>query len=34
MYLWIPGSLAELVIGPAFGRTHWLTPRNDGERLS
>jgi hypothetical protein len=24
--VWIPGSLAELVIGPAFGRTRWLAP--------
>jgi hypothetical protein len=29
-WLWIPGSLAEPVIGPAKGRTRWLAPRNDG----
>jgi hypothetical protein len=28
-WLWIPGSLAEPVIGPAEGRTRWLGPRND-----
>src|ERR1700693_5169743 len=28
-WLWIPGSLAEPVIGPASGRTRWLAPRND-----
>src|SRR5258705_11837686 len=28
-WLWIPGSLAEPVIGPAEGRTRWLAPRND-----
>jgi len=27
--LWIPGSPAEPVIGPAFGRTRWPAPRND-----
>jgi hypothetical protein len=27
--LWIPGSLAEPVIGPASGRTRRLAPRND-----
>ncbi len=27
--LWIPGSLAEPVIGPRFARTRWLAPRND-----
>jgi hypothetical protein len=26
---WIPGSRAELVIGPAEGRTRWPAPRND-----
>jgi len=30
--LWIPGSLAEPVIGPRFARTRWLAPRNDGKR--
>jgi hypothetical protein len=30
MRLWIPGSLAEFVIGPRFARTRWLAPRNDG----
>src|SRR5438445_12553010 len=25
-WLWIPGSLAEPVIGPAGGRTCWLAP--------
>ena len=33
MRLWIPGSLAEPVIGPAFGRTRWLAPRNDGGKI-
>src|SRR5712692_4002678 len=28
-WLWIPGSLAEPVIGPRFARTRWLGPRND-----
>jgi hypothetical protein len=27
--LWIPGSLAEFIIGPRFARTRWLAPRND-----
>jgi len=26
---WIPGSLAEFIIGPRFARTRWLAPRND-----
>src|SRR5258708_994086 len=29
-WLWIPGSRAEPVIGPARGRTRWLAPGNDG----
>ena len=29
VHIWIPGSLAEPVIGPARGRTRWLAPRND-----
>src|SRR5258705_10703396 len=28
-WLWIPGSLAAPVSGPAEGRTRWLAPRND-----
>ena len=28
--LWIPGSRPEPAIGPAFGRTRWAAPRNDG----
>jgi enoyl-[acyl-carrier protein] reductase I len=34
--LWIPGSLAEPVIGPAEGRTRWLALRNDncGESMT
>jgi hypothetical protein len=30
--IWIPDSLAEPVIEPAFGRTRWLGFRNDGGR--
>ena len=28
---WIPGSLAEFIIGPRLARTRWLGPRNDKE---
>jgi molybdopterin synthase catalytic subunit len=33
IYFWIPGSLAEPVIGPRYARTRWLAPRNDGESV-
>jgi hypothetical protein len=31
----IPGSLAEFIIGPRFARTRWLAPRNNwGDRYA
>src|SRR5712691_12687561 len=32
-WIWIPGSLAEPVIGPAEGRTRWLGLRNDDAEI-
>jgi hypothetical protein len=32
--LWIPASLPEPAIGPAFGRTRRAAPRNNEEKQS